>query len=57
MRPERLDIDPDAGRVFRYWLRSFELFFEALRDERQAQVGRTSSDTSFSEPKKPEKAR
>ena len=42
MRPERLDIDPhalDAGRVFRYWLRSFELFLEALRDERQAEVG------------------
>jgi len=55
MRPERLDIDPhapDVGKVFRYWLRSFELFLEALRDERQAEVGRTSSDTSFSEPKK-----
>ena len=54
MRPERLDINPhapDAGRVFRYWLRSFELFLEALRDERQAEVGRTSSDTSFGEPK------
>ena len=43
---------PDAGRVFRYWLRTFELFLEALRDERQAEVGRTSSDSSSSEPKK-----
>jgi len=55
MRPERLDIDPhapDVGRVFRYWLRTFELFLKALRDERQAEVGRTSSDSSSSEPKK-----
>lgn len=53
MKPDRLDADPhtpDAGKVFKFWLKSFELFLETLQEERQARQSPTSSSANASVP-------
>jgi len=54
MRPERLDVDPhnpDAGKIFKFWLKSFELFLKTLQEERQAVTASSSSSGTTRLPK------
>ena len=46
MKPDRLDTDPqavDAGKIFKFWLKSFELFLQTLQEERQTERDRATS--------------
>jgi len=49
MRPERLDVDPhnpDAGKILKFWLKSFELFLKTLQ-VRQAVTASSSRTTDL----------